>query len=406
MSSSDDDGRASASALARLVGADPSAFEGAWGRTHLLHHGAGFEDLLDLPAIDELLTTRGLRTPFLRVAKDGTPFDERRFTSGGGVGAAIADQLDDARLTALFADGATLVLQGLHRTWAPVAEFVRDLAAELGHPVQANAYITPPQSQGFSAHYDVHDVFVLQLSGEKRWVIHDPVLRWPMRDESWEKGGRRDLVARAAEGEPALDVVLVPGDCLYLPRGHLHAATALGGVSAHLTLGIHTWTRHHLATDVMRQALTRASDLRAPLPAGVDVGDPTAISQDAAAVRAALLAAVESISDADLAAAMGRRADDSGRPAPVSPLAQAAAVRDLTADSVVRVRAHLRLRHVPTGEGLRLVGRGVDVLLPEATAPHALDTLLDGAAHRVGDLPAAASDLVTRLLAAAVLVPA
>lgn len=405
MSTTDRDGRAGASALARLVCSDLTAFEAAWGRRHLLTHGDGFDDLLDLAAIDELLSTRGLRTPFLRVAKDGRTLPERSFTSGGGVGAAITDQLDDARLAAQFADGATIVLQGLHRTWAPIAEFVRDLAADLGHPVQANAYITPPQSQGFSAHYDVHDVFVLQLSGEKRWVIHEPVLQWPMRDEPWEAGGRRDLVARAAEGEPALDVVLRPGDCLYLPRGYLHAATALGGVSAHLTLGIHTWTRHHLATDVMRLALARAADLRAPLAAGLDVSDPAALADDAATVRAALVAAIEQISDADLAAALGRRADDSGRPEPVSPLAQAAAARDLTPETVVRVREHLRLRRIDVEDGLRLLGRGVDVTLDPSTAP-LLDVVLDGSPHRVSDLPDDAAEPVRRLLVATVLVPA
>jgi len=407
MTTTDRDGRAGASALARLVGSDLDAFRAAWGRSQWLHHGPGYADLLDPPAIDELLSTRGLRTPFLRVAKNGRPFPERTFTSGGGVGAAVADQLDDARLAALFADGATIVLQGLHRTWAPVAEFVRDLAADLGHPVQANAYITPPQSQGFSAHYDVHDVFVLQLSGEKRWVIHEPVLQWPMRDEPWEAGGRRDLVARAAEGEPALDVVLRPGDCLYLPRGYLHAATALGGVSAHLTLGVHTWTRHHLATDVMRQALARAGDLRAPLASGVDVGDPVAIAEDAAAVRAALVAAIEEISDADLAAALTRRADDSGRPAPVSPLAQAAAARAVDDDTVVRLRRHLRLRRHEGDGTTRLVGRGVDVVLDPAPRAELLDVLLDGDDHRVADLAGdGATELVRRLLTASVLVPA
>ena len=67
------------------------------------------------------------------------------------------------------------MLQGLHRTWPPLVAFCQQLAAELGHPVQANAYVTPPQSQGFDDHYDVHDVFVLQVEGEKRWRIHAPV---------------------------------------------------------------------------------------------------------------------------------------------------------------------------------------------------------------------------------------
>ncbi|KPC69204.1 hypothetical protein ADL27_54620, partial [Streptomyces sp. NRRL F-6602] len=72
-------------------------------------------------------------------------------------------------------DGATLVLQALHRTWQPVAEFCAGLGTELGHPVQANAYVTPPQNRGFDDHYDVHDVFVLQIEGTKRWLVHRPV---------------------------------------------------------------------------------------------------------------------------------------------------------------------------------------------------------------------------------------
>ena len=79
-------------------------------------------------------------------------------------------------MLAALDDGATLVLQALHRTWPPLVEFGARLAAELGHPVQINAYITPPQNQGFAPHYDVHDVFVLQIAGRKRWRIHAPVV--------------------------------------------------------------------------------------------------------------------------------------------------------------------------------------------------------------------------------------
>jgi hypothetical protein len=145
----------------------------------------GFTELLDANAIDELVSQRGLRTPFLRVARDGTTLADKAFTASGGVGAGIADQVSDDRLVRLFADGSTLVLQALHRVWPPILEFCQKLAAEMGHPVQANAYVTPPQNQGFSAHYDVHDVFVVQLEGEKRWRIHRPVLASPLRDQPW-----------------------------------------------------------------------------------------------------------------------------------------------------------------------------------------------------------------------------
>ena len=177
-----------------------------------------YADLLDADAIDELVSERGLRTPFLRVAKGGSTLGDQAFTAPGGIGAGVADQVSDDKLVRLFADGSTLVLQGLHRVWPPIIAFCQQLAAELGHPVQANAYVTPPQNQGFSNHYDVHDVFVLQIAGEKRWQIHAPVLESPLRDQPWTD--RRAAVERRAEEEPLIETVLRPGDCLYLPRGY------------------------------------------------------------------------------------------------------------------------------------------------------------------------------------------
>jgi hypothetical protein len=133
--------------------------------------GRGFADLLDASAVDELVSRRGLRTPFLRMAKAGNVIQPSRFTRSGGAGASITDQAADDKILDMLADGATLVLQALHRTWPPLVAFSARLSEELGHPTQINAYITPPQNQGFAAHYDTHDVFVLQVTGRKRWRI-------------------------------------------------------------------------------------------------------------------------------------------------------------------------------------------------------------------------------------------
>ena len=94
-----------------------------------------------------------------------------------------------------FAAGATIVLQGLHRSWPPLRAFTRRLVAELGHPAQVNAYITPESARGFDPHYDVHDVFVLQVSGEKHWSVHAPVREHPRPDEAWSQ--RRAAVESA-----------------------------------------------------------------------------------------------------------------------------------------------------------------------------------------------------------------
>jgi len=379
------------SVLARLIAVGRDRFAGQyWGQQPLLSPAAdlpgGFGALLSADAIDELVSQRGLRTPFLRVAKDGATLPDKTFTTQGGVGAGIADQVSDDRLVRLFADGSTLVLQALHRVWPPILEFCQRLAAELGHPVQANAYVTPPQNQGFSAHYDVHDVFVLQIEGEKQWRIHPPVLESPLRDQPWND--RKSSVQRQAEESPMLEAILRPGDCLYLPRGYLHAATALGGVSTHLTLGVHVWTRFALAERVMSQVMRNLAGnpaVRASLPLGVDVADATAMRPDIELITAALLHAVEHPDLDQLSESMLQDARRHQRAAPVGPLRQLRDAEAITDDSVIALRRHVVASIDHTRSGLVLRSRAGDLTVTEAdVAP--LKALLKTGTANAGDL--------------------
>ncbi|MFI7429931.1 cupin domain-containing protein [Micromonospora sp. NPDC049836] len=405
---------AAAAALARCVAVEPAKFAADhWGRSPLLSRAAelpnpaGFRDLLSPADADELLSRRGLRTPFLRVAKDGQLVPAARWTGGGGAGAEIGDQVLDEQILALYADGATLVLQGLHRTWPALVDFARDLGVALAQPLQVNAYLTPAGSQGFATHYDTHDVFVLQVDGRKHWRIHPPVLPDPLEKQPW--GGRADEIAATAEGRPALDVVLQPGDALYLPRGWLHSAQAQESSSLHLTVGIRALTRYALVEELLALA---AEDprLRAGLPFGLDVADPDAIEPELTETVEALRDWLLRADPASLAARLRARAWPAARPAPIRPLAQAAALAALGPDSQVAVRAGLRWQLAPTGDGrvaLRLFDR--TITLPGTCEP-ALRAVLTGDVTRVGDLPGLDDDadrlvLARRLLKEAVLTP-
>ena len=78
--------------------------------------------------------------------------------------------------------------------------FCRDLADELGHATQCNAYVTPPGSQGFAPHHDTHDVFVLQVDGHKRWNIYEPLIRLPLKSQpSQNLTGEGPLVPEGTE---------------------------------------------------------------------------------------------------------------------------------------------------------------------------------------------------------------
>ena len=376
-----------------------------WSRAPRLTRAAdlprGFDDLFGPDAVDELVARRGLRTPFARMARDGATLPDRSFTLGGGVGATIGDQLSEDKVLREFAAGATLVLQALHRTWAPIQEFSSELADDLGHPVQVNAYVTPPQNQGFADHYDVHDVFVLQVSGEKRWRIRPPVFDAPLRDQPWEQ--RRDEVARAAQDKPFLEAILAPGDCLYLPRGWLHSATALGGTSIHLTVGVHTWTRRHLVDALLARIGARLTDDvegRRSLPIGAAraAGSGLAIDDDAHVVRDLVEKALQDIGADELGDALRPSVRGAQRAEPLGVLAQTEHASDES--TAWRVRRGLASHWEDEGEGAILVSR-VGRLRLGAAERDAVAELLDGI-REAADLDPA---LRRRLALAGVLVP-
>lgn len=393
-------------ALRRLTGMPSEQFAREhWGERPLLTRSpGGFEDLFSAEAADELIAQRALRTPFVRMASEGAVLSPSLFTSSGGTGAEVGDQLDSAKVLQEFAAGATLVLQGLHRTWGPIGDFTRDLVRDLGHPAQVNAYITPASSRGFDPHYDTHDVFVLQIAGTKRWSIHEPVHRHPLADQPWTD--HRDAVAEAARRPPHFDEVFEPGDVLYLPRGWLHSAVAEGGTSIHLTIGLRATTRQDLLHTLLASA-GEDPELRRSLALGVDYSDPASFAEDVRATIAAAHALLDRAPIDDLARSLQRAHAEATRPEPVRPLATIDAMAELTADVLLSWRDALAERIEEDEREIRIVTRTSTVTLPAEAAPAV--RALRAASQGAGALPGldAESSLVVsrRLLREGIVVP-
>jgi bifunctional lysine-specific demethylase and histidyl-hydroxylase NO66 len=398
--------------LLRLTGLAVDEFAARhWGIAPLLRtaeqrSGDGFGDLLSLDAVDELVSGRGLRTPFVRMSRGGDLLSPSRFTRSGGAGAEIGDQVADDKVLTEFAAGATLVLQGVHRTWAPVQSFSDELSAQLGHPVQVNAYVTPPQNTGFAPHYDVHDVFVLQFAGRKRWLVHEPVWPAPLRDQAWQQ--RKSAVDARASEAPLIDCVLEPGDVLYLPRGYIHSATSLDEISGHLTVGVHPVTRRMLADQIL-SGLSSDLELRRSLPMGVDLSNEDAIETDLAATIAALHAAIDRFDRPAITRALARHLATSTRPSAIRPFEQIDASRKLTSSDRVRLRPGLRLTVRVDGEHavLRLPDR--EIRLP-ASQSEAARLATSGSTISAGELSGVESNdalaLLSQLLRDGVVIPA
>ncbi|SEH53064.1 Cupin superfamily protein [Mycolicibacterium rutilum] len=398
--------------LRRCVAVDPRRFaDDYWGRTPLLSRADAlprdFGDLLSPDAVDELIAERGVRSPFIRLAKEGGLLAKDCYLGPAGFGAEVADQVDSAKVLSEFAAGATIVLQGLHRLWPPLIDFVRGAVDDLGHPVQVNAYITPPVNRGFDPHYDVHDVFVLQVSGQKRWVVHEPVHAHPLPSQPWTQH-RAAIEKRVAEA-PVIDAVLNEGDALYLPRGWVHSAQALDTASIHLTVGVSPVT----ALDVARAVVDQLADVdafRRPLPLGADPTDPDETMAAVSKVMAEMVGALRDDAtplSAAAAAQLQRRHADRTRPVAVRPLASLAAT-DRAATTTVRWRHGLIATLEDSGERVVLRLPDKTITFPRSCGD-ALAALHGGLTADAASLPgldtADGTVLIRRLLREAVLLP-
>jgi mannose-6-phosphate isomerase-like protein (cupin superfamily) len=242
------------------------------------------------------------------LVQDGNILPERSYTRRGATlaGSPLTGLVDARAALARFTEGATVVFQGVHRYHRPLAHIVGELEVELGHPCQANAYLTPAGSQGFATHQDTHDVFVVQTVGRKRWQV----------------------------GEPPELVHMEPGLAMYLPTGTPHSARSEDAVSLHVTIGINQLTWRRLLRQAMESVLDKLPD--GHLPAGY-IDDSSELRDQLAGRLGALAQDVRSLDANEIVADQVRRFLTS------RPVRQAHGLRD----SLATISDDSPLRRVP-----------------------------------------------------------
>ncbi|MDQ4038171.1 MAG: cupin domain-containing protein, partial [Actinomycetota bacterium] len=203
-----------------------------------------------------------------------------------------------------------------------------------------------------------------------------------------------------------IDTVLEPGDALYLPRGFVHGAQALEGVSAHLTVGVHSVTRFAIAEALLAEAATDP-DLRSSLPLGVDLADDEMVAAEVRATIGALTRWLEQAESGPAGRLLRRRVWGQSRAAPLTPIRTAIALSELDEQSMIRLRPHLDLRWESVESGLR-VETATQVLDLDAGAASTLAALRAGRRIRLDQIedldPEAGLDLGRRLIRAGIAV--
>jgi bifunctional lysine-specific demethylase and histidyl-hydroxylase NO66 len=363
--------------LSRCVGDLGSFLTDSFARQPHRWHGGSYDDLLSLADVDRLLTGSGLRRPAVRLVHDGEVIDPKSWTRRARTGAVwVDDLLHPGRVLDHFAAGATVALQGLHRWWPPLAAFCRRLELELGHPVQANAYLTPGGAAGLAPHHDTHDVFVLQVHGRKSWVVRQPVLDAPLSRQrsDHDRAGRQPVL---------FETDLSPGDCLYLPRGYVHSARSQQGASLHLTIGVLATTAHDLLCRLVDAAADEPA-FRRTLPAGFGT-DADVAAEAVKAVTGEWIAWLEHLDPGPVAAEAVQRFAANRPPLLGGQLLALADPAEVADDSTVRLRAGTTWHLEADGNAAVLAVGDRRLVLPAALEP-VLRLLLDGSTHRVAAL--------------------
>jgi ribosomal protein L16 Arg81 hydroxylase len=191
-----------------------------------------YRKILRREDVDQYLSRKDLRYPALRMAKEGPTISADTYSSVLKFGSYASEGLiNTAKVKSLYATGATIILQMTRSSIPRLALFGNQLHKELGFNVETTVYLTPANSQGFTTHYDTHSVFVLQIEGSKRWRIYDVLQELPTLDQTFDP-------SKTKIGPIRSEVILNPGDFLYVPRGVGHDAVTDGQGSLHVTVGL------------------------------------------------------------------------------------------------------------------------------------------------------------------------
>jgi len=144
--------------------------------------------------------------------------------------------------------GGTLVFNRVELRFPDARAWCQQIFKATGFMVGINAYFGATQgASAFGTHFDNHDVFVLQLAGEKDWHM------WEAPEPT---NGIDHHTCETPTGEADQIVRMEKGDILYVPKRRWHwPKTVDGGPSVHLTVSLRPprpmdvldWVEHILA---------------------------------------------------------------------------------------------------------------------------------------------------------------
>ena len=203
---------------------------------HLKNENENLKRVMNVKSLNKLISMHNCwdnKNFSLVLNKNTIPFTAF-FTKGDTLGFAKTAP-DPIKVENYLRKGASLVLNDLIYFSNEIEKLASDLQSITNGRCQANLYFSMQSHQAFAPHFDTHDVFALHCEGEKIWNIYENFEKDPINHPIY----KQELNDKTEKPGKIIDQVLLkPGDLLYLPRGQFHDALASKNGAMHIAFGI------------------------------------------------------------------------------------------------------------------------------------------------------------------------
>ena len=203
---------------------------------HLKNENESLKKVMNVKSLNKLISMHNCwdnKNFSLVLNKNTIPFTAF-FTKGETLGFAKTAP-DPIKVENYLRKGASLVLNDLIYFSNEIEKLASDLQTITNGRCQANLYFSMQSHQAFAPHFDTHDVFALHCEGEKIWNIYENFEKDPINHPIY----KQELNDKTEKPGKIIDQVLLkPGDLLYIPRGQFHDALASNNGAMHIAFGI------------------------------------------------------------------------------------------------------------------------------------------------------------------------
>jgi lysine-specific demethylase/histidyl-hydroxylase NO66 len=206
-----------------------------------LHIPAGADPgkrrLLDWDGFNALLNQTSIwneRT--LKLVYNGEPIPPEQYCVDVTTQSGRALQPSPARVQPLLAMGASAICGDVQNLTPELRALTNALSGSFAGLVGANVYCSFGGVHAFETHYDLHHVFAVQVEGQKTWRLYGNRAESPVELPADSAEAKRWFAQ--SRGPLMRELVMRPGDVLYLPRGWYHDALTTEGASLHVTFSV------------------------------------------------------------------------------------------------------------------------------------------------------------------------